>query len=169
MLLICTRLRYSTNSKLQDPSAKQFLTYIILGSRKSLPSVSTPSAVFHLTLLTWVCNWPGFFSKCLRYSDCSFECQLVNGAWHVALQCTIPYLKVFSLMPMTWAFKLCYSDCVNGMHWPSFERTQTNPLCSFCNLYGILAISCVVLNDTLVLHFTPMNYPRRLHNDRGGK
>ena len=53
------------NCKLQDPSAKQFLTCIILGSCKSLPSVSISSAVFHLTLLTQVCDQPGFLSRLL--------------------------------------------------------------------------------------------------------
>ena len=167
MLSIPTRLRYSTNGKLQDPSAKQFLTCVILGSRKSLHSVSTPSAVFHLTLLTRVCDQPGFLSRSLRYSDCSSGWLMVLDMLRSSVP--FPYLKVFSLLPMTRGFKPFYSDSANGMHWPSFGRTRMNPLCSFSNPYGNLAINYVILNDTLVPHFAPMNYPRRLCNDRGGK
>ena len=111
------------NGKLKDPSAKQFLTCIILGSRKSLPSVSTPSAVFHLTLLTRVCDRHGFLSRYSRYSDCSFEYRLADDVRHVVLQCAIPVFE--GIFPpthdssiKTLLFRLC--------EWHALAKLRTH-------------------------------------------
>ena len=70
MLLILARLRFSMNGELKVPFTKQFLTCILLGSHRSLLSVSARSAVFHWMSQTWVSAQQGFLSRCSRYYNC---------------------------------------------------------------------------------------------------